>query len=135
MPFDAMTEMAWDEDKFALGVEDMDATHREFVDQAVVLGRAADAEFPALFAALVEHTRRHFEHEGKLMRACCFPATGEHEDEHRRILSEMDYLARRVADGRLAMARAYVEGVPIWFANHLVTMDAALAACLKRQGE
>lgn len=130
-----MTETVWDEDKFALGVRDMDVTHQEFVDQVAALGRASDAEFPALFAALVEHTRRHFEHEEALMRACRFPAQEEHENEHRRILSEMDYLSRRVADGRLAMARAYAEGVPIWFANHLATMDAALAACLKRQGE
>lgn len=130
-----MTETVWDEDKFALGVADMDATHREFVDQVEALERASDAEFPALFAALVEHTRRHFEHEESLMRACRFPAQAEHTDEHRRILAEMDYLARRVADGRLAMARAYSEGVPIWFANHLATMDSALAACLKRQGQ
>lgn len=129
-----MTELVWDENKFALGVAEMDATHREFVDQAVALERASDAEFPARFTALVEHTHRHFHHESELMRDCRFPAIEEHEAEHRRILGEMEYLAKRVADGRLAMARAYVEGVPIWFANHLVTMDAALAACLKRRG-
>jgi hemerythrin len=128
-----MTELVWDEDKHALGVAEMDATHQEFVDQALALERASDADFPALFAALVEHTHRHFDHESELMRRCRFPAIEEHEAEHRRILGEMYYLSRRVADGRLAMARAYVEGVPIWFANHLATMDAALAACLRRQ--
>ncbi|TEX48208.1 MAG: hemerythrin, partial [Rhodocyclaceae bacterium] len=29
-------------------------------------------------------------------------------------------------------ARSYVEALPAWFATHLATMDAALAACLKR---
>lgn len=128
-----MTELVWDEDKHALGVAEMDATHQEFVERAVAVEKAADPDFPALFLELVDHTKRHFAHESELMRLCKFPATAEHEAEHQRILGEMDYLAQRVANGRLAMARAYVEGVPIWFANHLVTMDAALAACLKRQ--
>lgn len=123
--------ICWDERKFALGVAEMDATHREFVEQAAALVGAADSEFSALFAALVEHTRRHFEHEGKLMRACRFPAIGEHESEHLRVLGELTHLAARVKMGRLGMARAYVEGLPIWFANHLATMDSALAACLK----
>ncbi|MBS1190969.1 MAG: hypothetical protein H6R10_2761 [Rhodocyclaceae bacterium] len=111
----------------------MDSTHREFVDQAVAVGKASDTEFPALFAALVEHTRQHFEHENELMRTYDFPARAEHEHEHQRILDEMDHLAQRVANGRIGMARAYVEGVPIWFANHLATMDTDLAAYLKRQ--
>lgn len=122
----------WDEGKFALGVAEMDATHREFVDLAAAVLRSSDAEFPALFSDLVEHTRRHFENEGRLMRACRFPATGEHESEHLRVLGELDYLVLRIKTGRLTMARAYSEGLPIWFANHLATMDAALAACLKR---
>lgn len=126
-----MTTLVWDENKFALGVAEMDAAHREFVAETVAVARASDDEFPALFNALAEHTRRHFAEEEELMRAHRFSATEEHQAEHRRILAELDYLSRRVAGGRIAMARAYVEGLPIWFANHLATMDAALAACVK----
>mgnify|MGYP001484233739 CR=1 FL=1 len=123
--------MPWSE-RFALGVADMDATHREFVALADALAAAPDEDFPALFAELREHTRQHFEHEARLMRSCRFPAIGEHESEHLRVLGELAHLAARVAGGRIGMARAYVEGMPQWFANHLATMDAALAACLKQ---
>ena len=123
--------MAWSE-KYILGVVEMDATHQEFVAMVDGLVLAPDAAFPALFAALLEHTRRHFEHEGRLMRSCRFPAIGEHESEHLRVLGELTHLGQRVAGGRLTMARAYAEGMPQWFANHLATMDAALAACLKK---
>lgn len=128
-----MTTLVWDENKFALGVAEMDAAHREFIKETVAVAKSSDDEFPALFNALAEHTRRHFEEEEALMRAHRFPATEEHQAEHRRILAELDYLSRRVAGGRIAMARAYMEGLPIWFANHLATMDAALAACIKQQ--
>jgi hemerythrin len=124
--------MAWDESRHGLGVADMDATHREFVDLSYALLVASDEDFPALFARLHEHTRAHFEHEGKLMKQCRFPATGEHNSEHLRVLGELAYFARGVAAGRLGMARNYVRNLPAWFDTHLATMDAALAGCLKR---
>lgn len=123
--------MPWEE-HFSLGVAEMDATHREFVALADALVDASDEAFPALFAELHEHTRQHFEHEGKLMKACRFPAIGEHNSEHLRVLGELAHFARGVAGGRLVAARAYVKALPGWFATHLATMDAALAGSLKR---
>jgi len=124
--------MPWDESRYMLGVAEMDDTHREFVDLADALQIASDEEFPALFLSLQEHTRRHFEHEGKLMKQCRFPAIGEHNSEHLRVLGELAHFARGVTAGRLGLARNYVKALPDWFATHLATMDAALAGCLKR---
>lgn len=123
--------MPWNE-QFSLGVADMDATHREFVALADQLLAAGDDEFPALFATLHEHTLRHFEHEKTLMKACRFPAIGEHESEHLRVLGELAHFASGLRRGRLKSAREYARGLPQWFATHLATMDAALAGCLKR---
>ena len=124
--------MPWNE-RFTLGVAEMDATHQEFVALADALQAAGDDEFPQLFARLHEHTRQHFEHEGKLMKACRFPAIGEHNSEHLRVLGELAHFARGVAAGRLGSARAYAKGLPDWFGSHLATMDSALAACLKQK--
>ena len=123
--------MAWDE-RHALGVAAMDATHREFVAHLEALTAADDASFPGLFEALAEHTRQHFDAEAVLMKQCRFPATGEHTSEHLRVLGEMAFMGRAAKAGRLKTARSYVEALPAWFATHLATMDAALAACLKR---
>lgn len=123
----------WDEDRHALGVAEMDATHREFAALAVRLAQAGTADFPRLFEALAEHTRRHFDNESALMRRCRFPAIAEHEGEHSRVLGELAHMQRGLFAGRVALARDYVvNGLPDWFALHLATMDAALAACLKR---
>ena len=123
--------MAWDE-RHALGVAAMDATHREFVAHLEALTAANDASFPGLFEALAEHTRQHFDGEAVLMKRCRFPATGEHTSEHLRVLGEIAFMGRAAKAGRLKTARSYVEALPAWFATHLATMDAALAACLKR---
>jgi hemerythrin-like metal-binding protein len=125
--------MTWDNQRHALGVDDMDDTHKEFLVLLDRLDRADDTGFPTLFKQLVDHTRLHFAHEGRLMRACSFPATGEHESEHARILGELLQFNRAVARGRVALARAYVrQGLPDWFTLHLSTMDSALAAHYRR---
>lgn len=123
--------MQWLDEAHALGVAEMDATHREFVELVTALASAGDAEFAQLFERLADHTRRHFEHEGKLMRECRFPAIGEHDSEHLRVLGELAHMGVRVRAGRLAAPRAWLDSLPGWFDTHLRTMDAALAARLK----
>lgn len=123
--------MAWDDLRHALGLAEMDDTHREFVALVDAAVAAADADFPARFAQLHAHTERHFADEARLMQACRFAERAEHEGEHQRILGQLDFLAQRIACGRPGMARAYVEGLPSWFAVHLATMDSALAGALK----
>ncbi len=117
-----------------LGVDSMDATHGEFIALVDELNHTADAQaFADGFARLGAHTQRHFEHESRLMRACRFPAIGEHESAHARVLGELAFMQRQVSAGRLAPARDYVRGLPDWLHSHLLTMDAALAGCLKQQ--
>jgi len=123
--------MPWSE-ALTLGVAEIDVTHRAFVELADRLLAADDATFPELFAELHAHTREHFDNEGRLMKACRFPAIGEHHGEHLRVLGELAYFSTAVRMGRLTAARLYAENLPNWFATHLATMDAALAACLKR---
>lgn len=125
--------LTWNAALHRLGVAEMDATHEEFLNLAREIARAGDADFPQLFDILVEHTQRHFDNESRLMRVCRFPAIGEHEGEHRRVLAELGHMQRGIDAGRLRLARLYVsEGLPDWFRHHLATMDAALAGCLKR---
>lgn len=126
--------MPWDQ-RYALGVAEMDATHQSFVELADALLIADDAAFPGMFAELREHTREHFESEGRLMKACRFPAIGEHNSEHLRVLGELAHFANSIKAGRLVAARQYAQNLPTWFATHLATMDAALAARLKAMAD
>jgi len=124
----------WDEARHTLGMEEIDNTHREFITQVDALISADNAEFPALFQALVTHTREHFMAEGKLMRESKYRGLPEHEAEHHRVLGELQQLNRTLKRGHLPLVRAYVkEGLPEWFDTHLAMMDGALAMHLKKQ--
>lgn len=123
----------WNEARHTLGMEEMDATHREFIAQVTALIAAGNAEFPALFQALVNHTREHFIAEGKLMRESKYKGLPEHEGEHHRVLGELQQLNRSLKRGHLPLVRAYVkEGLPEWFDTHVAMMDAALVMHLKK---
>lgn len=127
--------IAWQDAVHGLGIDEMDATHREFAALVNLLNEADDADFAALFGKLLEHCRQHFSNEGRLMRIARFPALGEHEGEHHRVYGDLVQMNRAVQRGRLMLARAYVRtGLAEWFGLHLATMDAALAAHLKRVG-
>ncbi len=127
---------AWSDERHALGVAEMDKTHREFVAQVAALLAAGPVEFPALFQALVNHTREHFIAEGRLMRESEYRGLPEHEGEHHRVLGELQQLNRSLKRGHLPLVRAYVrEGLTEWFDTHVAMMDAALAAHLKKQKE
>lgn len=128
--------MDWNDPAHALGVAEMDHTHREFVAMVNLLAEADDADFAVLFGRLLDHCRQHFSNEGRLMRVSRFPALGEHEGEHHRVYGDLVQMNRAVQRGRLMLARAYVrKGLAEWFELHLATMDSALAAHLKRMGE
>jgi hemerythrin len=127
--------LTWEEQSHALGVTEMDATHREFMALVNLLADSDDSEFCVMFEKLLEHCRLHFTSEGRLMRISRFPALNEHEGEHHRIYGDLVQMNRAVQRGRLMLPRAFVKlGLEEWFNQHLVSMDAALAAHLKRVG-
>lgn len=126
---------AWDDKAHALGVAEMDSTHREFTALVNLLAECDDADFAVLFERLLDHCRLHFTNEGRLMRISRFPALNEHEGEHHRIYGDLVQMNRAVQRGRLMLPRTFVkQGLEEWFSLHLSSMDAALAAHLKRMG-
>ena len=123
----------WEPARHTLGVAELDDAHQDFIGQVAALIAASDAEFPALFAVLINHTREHFMAEGRLMREAKYQGLGIHEGEHHRILGELQQLNRTLKRGHLPLVRAYVkQGLPEWFDTHLAMMDGALVAHLKK---
>ncbi len=124
-----------DDNRYQLGVEQMDTTHQEFISLVNQLNLADKALFHELFAELLEHTQLHFDSENQLMQETGFSATSEHKGEHLRILGELSRFAQMVQKGSITIARSYVrEMLPGWFSLHAATMDSALAAHIKSIG-
>jgi hemerythrin len=126
--------LAWSEHQHGLGMEAMDRHHARFAELVNELATAGNDQFAALFARLNEHTRVHFGEEQALMEQSGFPGMREHSAEHQRVLGELAQFQQRVQRGLTVFARSYVrDRLGEWFVLHLTSMDANLAAHLRRR--
>ena len=107
--------------------EVIDADHEAFLALTHQLKTANSQTFKTLFAELLHHTEDHFGREEQLIEQYAYPGKIEHCGEHNRVLGELRQLNDRVQNGRLAMARAYIQDrVEDWLYQHIINMDAAL---------
>jgi hemerythrin-like metal-binding protein len=119
-----------------VGYELIDNDHDEFITLVNKLDTAGNADFPALFQQLYEHTEQHFERENQLMQQFAFPAESEHKGEHQRVLGEFKQFKTRIDKGMITFGRSFVrERLPQWFGLHVTTMDSALAAHIKNSSQ
>ena len=125
-----MALLEWS-DALALGVESMDATHREFVDQLNALHEASDETFLALLDRFIDHTVEHFEQERRSMADIDFPPMHSHVQEHDGVLDVMREVRRMVSEGKGTVGKVLTKELAPWFANHAATMDATLAFFLR----
>ncbi len=119
------------ESVFISNYPQIDEAHAEFVTLLNQMQTASNMEFKALFETLLTHTEAHFEEENNLMIQSKFPASAEHQAEHRRVLGELKQFQKRLNKGMVTFAKAYaLEKLPDWFKLHISTMDGALVAHL-----
>jgi hemerythrin len=124
--------LVWRE-AYALGVELLDAQHREMVRLInLVLDSEAGDEGGARLDALIAHLRRHFETEEVFLRAIDYPLTEEHSREHSMQLAEFVDLRRSIARGDESVGAEIRAEVRQWFFNHVVAEDRRFGAYYRR---
>ena len=117
-----------------LGIESMDLTHREFVDQINAFETANDGELSARFPDIVEHTVNHFRREDEWMRRLDYAHAEAHTEEHDKVLKVMAAVARCVDKGDTRFGRILIREVAKWFHEHALSMDYMLAGFLHASG-
>jgi hemerythrin-like metal-binding protein len=125
-----MPLMEWT-DALDLGVELMDATHREFAALLNELAEAPDDQMLARFDAFYAHSVAHFEQEDRWMAAIDFPATHCHRAEHEGVLDVMREVRGYLSDGGFHVGRVLATELAEWFRGHLATMDTMLAQYMR----
>ena len=125
-----MTTLQWSE---SMGVDmaQMDATHQESVQLLQAVQGADDARLMAAWEQLLAHTEAHFAAEDRWMQATQFAAGNCHSLQHQAVLNIM---REGGAQGDLRVLRTMAEELTVWFPQHTDSMDAALAAHLRRVG-
>lgn len=106
----------------------IDAAHRALFDEMQSLLDGADAELGAGFLRLSDTLECDFREEEALMESFDFSGIRNHRAEHARVLSALHH----VEPGDAGAAREVLQLMAQWFPVHVATMDAELAAALRR---
>ena len=114
-----------------LGIEAMDLTHREFVDQLNAMVSLPDDEMAEAFTRLLNHTVEHFGREKAWMQKHGYAGAEAHVDEHDRVLKVMTAIAEFIETGESRIGRMAARDLAGWFRQHARTMDAGLARVLQ----
>lgn len=117
----------WD-DRYLVGHQAMDDTHREFASRVSAMLCASDGDFRAALDAFARHAEEHFAFEQKLMERYGFPPRDCHVDEHERVLASVREVLPLVAAGDVDTGRELARALADWFPGHSDYMDASLAA-------
>jgi hemerythrin len=121
------------EDRYLLGYEAMDDTHREFVALVDALLTAADDALPAALEAFAAHAEAHFAQEDGWMVAEDFPARDCHIDEHAKVLASVNEVREQVAAGEREIVRELALALKDWFPGHADYMDSALSTWMVKR--
>ncbi|MDD2358006.1 MAG: hemerythrin family protein [Thiovulaceae bacterium] len=111
----------------------MDEKHEEFLVLLQRIQNCPKAEFMPLFVQMIEHTKEHFAFEEEIMNANAFYAKGEHFDEHKNLLGEMEYFYEK-AKKLPAFGKSYINEYALdKFKRHIINIDSQLAMFIKDQ--
>jgi hemerythrin-like metal-binding protein len=127
--------MDWEwQERYILGHEPMDATHREFITRVKALAESGNETALAELERLIAHTQAHFAQENRWMEESAFPPLHCHVGEHQRVLASMASVLSMAKKSSPALGRKMAVDLPAWFENHAATMDAALAQHMRHVG-
>ncbi|TDK68583.1 bacteriohemerythrin [Sapientia aquatica] len=125
-----MERIEWTPD-LSLGLPDVDAAHKLFLDQLVSLADAPDSELVNLLPPLIAGMESDFYQEEALMEKVNYPEIKVHREQHARVLSALHNAMPDVLRNDFALARKALELLPQWSVMHIITVDKALALYLK----
>ncbi len=124
--------------RFSLGIEEIDAEHRQLVD---LLNRFHTAyryhtgeEFErAALDELVDYTKTHFEHEERMMQEHEYPDFEAHKLEHDAFFTEVEGFVSRYEARGYAGLEGVSERLCDWLINHICETDSAYVPYLAKK--
>lgn len=121
-----------------VGVEEIDAQHREILLAAAEISRAYEhsGTLPSLQTTvdfLIGHVTSHFACEERLMRESGYPGYEAHRVEHRALLKDLVKfgVAHDEGDSGRKTAEAVVQLLVVWVHRHIFECDRELATFLR----
>lgn len=130
--------LSW-EDRYSVGIESIDAQHRQLFGLINTLGSAmlggqGRAVLGKLVKELLAYTKRHFADEERLFLASAYPkdVADAHVAAHRRLSAEVADLEERVAQRESGVSVEIFDFLKRWITEHIEAEDKRYAPFVDR---
>jgi hemerythrin len=134
-----MTVIKWQEG-YNTGVVQFDREHHKLVELIDIMYHAVrDKEgketTQRACTELIAYTIYHFENEELAMSAANYPELEAHQEEHKRLKTEVEVLAQRLDTSFPEAASELYRFLRQWLINHIQDCDKRYGSYLKESGE
>lgn len=131
-----MDHFVW-KDSFNIGVKEIDAQHRLFLDYVnecynAVCSNKQTKVTDATIYDLKVYAATHFRSEEKLMLDNKYPGLWKHAEQHAYFESQVAELEKMRKEGNTSAASGLLEFMREWFLDHILVHDKKLASFLKK---
>ena len=127
------------EDRYVLGIPEVDAQHKELFsltnelyDACCQGSEIAQSEFRDVIHKAVKYVGYHFSSEEKLLADANYPKLAEHKKEHERFVKKVLEGVRDFENGRSFVPNTFVRFLRDWILEHIAVSDREYAEYLKK---
>ena len=123
-------------DRLSLGIDKIDAQHRELVGLVNQLHRAMKRqagarESEAVLRKLAEYTQYHFSFEEKIFDKYGYPQAGPHKQAHRDLLQAVTQFQQDLQAGKAGLSMKLMDFLNQWLREHIMKTDRAYVTHLR----
>jgi len=134
-----MALLAWDDEKYSVGVKSIDGQHGvlfELINDLYEAMRKGQANklTGALLKKLVDYTQTHFAAEEKMMADAKYPALAEHRVKHRDLIKQVGDFTSRFEKGEIALNLDLMSFLRDWLTNHIQKVDREYSPWMNQHG-
>ena len=125
----------WDQEKYTVGIAEIDEQHKKLVKllnqlfDAMQAGKGNDV-LSRILNDLVAYTKTHFAHEERMMQAANYPDFGPHKAEHEKLAQKAADLLAQFKSGKVTISLEVGRFLKDWLNNHILGIDKKYGPCL-----
>lgn len=133
-----MAFISWDE-KYSVGVSEMDAQHKQLVKLLGELYDAMQAQkandvVGRILTELVRYTKTHFANEERYMAQAGYPDLAAQKREHEIFTAKIQKYKDEFDAGRTSLSVSLATFVKDWLFGHISGADKKYGPCLNSKG-
>jgi hemerythrin len=127
-------------DKYNIGVEIIDAQHRELFRmigrlQASLSSENVDEAMGNALKFLVDYAKHHFSAEEELMKRIGFPQYDHQKELHKKFIQKVANVLVRIKKGEPTTVSELIDFLTDWIVNHILDEDKKIGNFIARKQE